>query len=271
MDIYRQGDKTVLPALLRITYLTDFYGEAQVSDRDGFLNAVSQLSERDRQGAALGIAGAVNGPSRQQFDALRTNLWKVPHSSPNYQAARLCLLMLERENAAFLVNYPPGRGWRPNSQSRLVFSRDLYALKEKPLWPPSSSSERTYRVTAFSAFTFPRAVTLTVMPDHTGQIRFRATDAQRQNLSADRTQTISSQEVERLAEALTRIQFWQLPTNTPQLGLDGADFILEGVRQGSYHSVVRWFPGNTPFGTTVRDLFHFTDPQFLGMFILRAT
>jgi hypothetical protein len=264
-DIYRQGDKTVLPTLLRITYLTDFYGEALVSDPDGFLNAASQLSERDRQGVALGMSGAVNGLSRQRFDAIRADLLKVPDSSPNYQVARMCLLTLERENAAFLVNYfPPAESGGPTPSLAWWFSRDLYALKEKPLWPPSAANEPMYRVTVFPAFTFPRSVTLTVMPDQTGQIRFRATDAQRHNISVDSTQTISSQEVAGLTEALTRIQFWQLPTNAPQLGLDGADFILEGVQEGKYHIVVRWCPGNTPFGKTVRDLFHFADPKFAG-------
>ena len=264
-DIYWQGDKTVLPTLLRVTYLTDFYGEALVSDPDGFLNATAQLSERERQVVALGISGAVNGLSRQRFDAIRADLLKVPDSSPNYQVARMCLLTLERENAAFLLNYfPPAESGGPTPSLAWSFSRGLYALKEKPLWPPSSASEPIYRVTAFPASTFPRSVTLTVMPDQTGQIKFRATDAQRQNISVDSTRTISSQEVAGLMEALIRIQFWQLPTNAPQLGLDGADFILEGVQEGKYHIVVRWCPGNTPFGTTVRDLFHFADPKFVG-------
>jgi hypothetical protein len=126
MDIYRQGDKTVLPTLLRITYLTDFYGEALVSDPNGFLNAASQLSERDRQQVTLGLAGAVNGVSRQRFDAIRTILLKVPDSSPNYQVGRMCLLTLELENAAFLVNYfPPAESGGPTLSLAWWFSRDL--------------------------------------------------------------------------------------------------------------------------------------------------
>lgn len=267
IDIYQQGDKTVLQTLLRFTYLTDFYADALASDPDSFLTAVSQLSERERQDVASGIAGAVYGLSKQRFEAVRTTLMKVPDSSANYQLAQSCLQKLDTENAFFLTRYfPPEESGGPTANFVRWFSRDLYALEEKPLWPPSSSgSERMYRVTAFPAFTFPRSVTLTVLPDETGEVRLRATDVHTNSMH-----TISSQQVADFTQTLDRIQFWQLPTNSQQLGtngayiLDGAYFILEGVQDGRYHIVVRLCPGNTPFGETVRNLFHLADAKFSG-------
>ena len=49
VDVYRQCDKTVLPTLLRFTYLSDFLGEALIGDPEGFLSAVSRLSGPDQQ------------------------------------------------------------------------------------------------------------------------------------------------------------------------------------------------------------------------------
>jgi hypothetical protein len=43
VDLYRGGNKSVLPTLFQFTYLTDFYDEALLSDPDGFLTALTQL------------------------------------------------------------------------------------------------------------------------------------------------------------------------------------------------------------------------------------
>src|SRR5579864_2203197 len=59
VEVYRGGDKSVLPMLLRFTYLTDFYDEALLSDPDGFLTAMTHLSPKEQQAVASGIAGGV--------------------------------------------------------------------------------------------------------------------------------------------------------------------------------------------------------------------
>jgi len=255
--LYRQGDKTVLPTLLQFTYLTDFYGEALVSDPDGFLTAVSYLPERGQQAVAAGIAGGMWGLTRARFDGIRATLMKVPDSSSNYQLARACLLTLETENASFLVNYFPAQIFTGRSGDFHVhwFSRELYALGEKPMWTPASGNERTYRITVLPAFRARESVTLTVMPDETGQIKFRTSDAHSHRLNVDSPHAISPQQVADFTAALNRIQFWQLPTEVPPRGFDGAEWILEGVQDGRYHLAHRWCPGKTPFGEAARDLF----------------
>ena len=44
VEVYRLGDRTVLPTLLRFTYLSEFYAETLSADPNGFLAAVSNLS-----------------------------------------------------------------------------------------------------------------------------------------------------------------------------------------------------------------------------------
>ena len=60
--VYNEGDKSVLPALLKLTYLTSFYGDALLGDREGFLSAVSRLPDRDQKEVAFGLARQTSGP-----------------------------------------------------------------------------------------------------------------------------------------------------------------------------------------------------------------
>jgi hypothetical protein len=37
-------------------------------------------------------------------------------------------------------------------------------------------------------------------------------------------------------------KFWELPSIQETLGLDGSQWIIEGIKNGSYHLVDRWSP-----------------------------
>lgn len=133
-------------------------------------------------------------------------------------------------------------------------SRELYALQERPLWPPAPNAT-AYRLTVIPAFSSPQSVTLTVQPNNAPQIRFREANRARRGLVADVVGTVSARQLADFSESLNRIQFWQLPTESAQPGFDGADWILEAVQDGRYHVVLRWCPGSTPFGEAAVRLF----------------
>jgi hypothetical protein len=269
-NVYRQGDKTVLPPLLQFSYLGDFFGEALISDPDGFLTAVSQLSQPNQRAIAAGIAGGGGsfGLARSRFDAIRATLKQVTDSSPNYQLARRCLRTLETENAALLVDYFPPQTFTGRAGEFEVhwFSRELYALEEKPLWQSAPEDEHIYRITVLPAFSGPESVTLAVLPDGTGQIRFRTVDPRTNRLSIDKSRAINPQQAADFTAKLSRIEFWQLQTEPPkgQIGCDGAEWILEGVEDGRYHIVLRWCPGKTPFGEAARKLFELSGHRSSG-------
>jgi hypothetical protein len=108
VDVYKSGDKTVLPTLFRFTYLTDFYGDALLSDPDGFLTAMAQLHDQDRGAVSNGIAGGTWGiRSRERFEAIKAVLAGIPDSSPVEKISSVCLTTLERNNAQFVVTYFP--------------------------------------------------------------------------------------------------------------------------------------------------------------------
>lgn len=263
VNIYWQGDKSVLPTLLRVfplVSLGDFYGSALIADPGTFLADLSTLPERDQQPIIVDVAGGFLGVTPARFDAIRSALQKVSASSPNYQLAQVSLRTLETQNASLLINYFPPQTFSGRAAKLDVhwFSRALYVLNEKPLWPPPSPAATTYRITFLPAFQASESATLTLATDGSAQVTFHTfSDRKSQELSTD-TRLITAQQVADFSPILNASEFWQLPTESSHVGLDGAEYILEGVRDGAYHIVVRWCPGATqqkPFARAADELF----------------
>jgi hypothetical protein len=53
---------------------------------------------------------------------------------------------------------------------------------------------------------------------------------------------LSPAEWQRLMQFINVAPFWDLPPRSGYRGMDGADFTLEGLREGRYHFVQRWSP-----------------------------
>jgi hypothetical protein len=274
VEAYWHGDKTVLPLLLRVrifTHLTDFYSAALLTDSETFLADLSLLPEKQQRTIALDISGRVFGLTSDRFEAIRSTLQSVPQASPNYQLAHMCLLTLESENASLLVNYFPPQIFAGRAAYLEVhaFSSGLYALQAKPMWPPASSSATIYRVTIFPAFLVPESVALTVLPDGSGQVSFHALASKTSlQLNSD-ARTITAQQVADFAAALDSAQFWQEPTERQyrDMGMDGAEYLFEGVQTGAYHVVLRWCPGarkETSFTDIAQKLFDLSDHPLKG-------
>jgi len=245
VGLYRGGDRSVLLTLLRFTYLTDVFDDALLSDPDGFLAAMAKLPEKDQRAVAQGLAGGMfRLRSRDRFEALRTMLTSIPVSSPVRQIAQTCLRSLEATNAVFLVTYFPPDTFTDGAADFTIawFSRDMYALGEKPLWPPSSNIETTYRFTKLGAFSGPEVVTLTVQPDGSGRFNTRVINANRDATLLDDNLTASPAQLAKFFSRLDQANFWNTPTQLSTSGRDGAEWILEGVQNGKYRVVVRWSP-----------------------------
>ncbi|MCV5690214.1 hypothetical protein OFN32_39010, partial [Escherichia coli] len=61
----------------------------------------------------------------------------------------------------------------------------------------------------------------------------------------DADRVLGSSRTRILLEALTRIGFWDLPADEGrgELGFDGSQWIIEGVKDGKYHRIERWNGG----------------------------
>src|SRR5690606_14988167 len=54
--------------------------------------------------------------------------------------------------------------------------------------------------------------------------------------------------LQNLQSFLNGAQFWTLPSEKKEAGLDGATWILEGIKDGQYHYTERWSPLPPYFG-----------------------
>jgi hypothetical protein len=246
VEVYRGGDKSVLPTLFRFTYLTDFYDEALLSDPEGFLTAMTDLSPKEQQAVAAGIAGGLPAQMHgvERFRAIRELLANVPAGSPTKAVAEMSLKIVESNNAAFFVNYFPPETFTSRGATSLVawYSSALYRLGEPPLWPPAGN-EKTFRFTHLGAFTGAKSATLTILPDGGGKLRMVSLHESPEQEREERLFAVPEDRVAEFLQHLERAHFWQVPAESQHRGLDGAEWIIEGVQEGKYHIAVRWCPG----------------------------
>lgn len=63
----------------------------------------------------------------------------------------------------------------------------------------------------------------------------------------DATYPLSKNKAKTLLSCLENADFWNLTTKDDLQGNDGAQWIIEGVKNGKYHIVDRWSPEDGPF------------------------
>lgn len=127
------------------------------------------------------------------------------------------------------------------------YSKHLTAMDEPSLWLGDHKTE-TYRVLWLRTFHAPFVFRVTVRPDGTSELTTKKTDGlggyDPGNIVTNKTTQIDRKETGTLVETLERTKFWNLPTNESALGgTDGAQWIIEGVKDGKYHIVDRWGGG----------------------------
>ena len=66
-------------------------------------------------------------------------------------------------------------------------------------------------------------------------------------LAKSKSFKISKTAVKKFLDYLEKADFWNMPQNEPPRGLDEADWIIEGTKNGKYHIVDRWSPEEGPF------------------------
>jgi len=275
--LYRQGDKSVLPALMAGTSMGELFADALLDDTAGYLSALSTLpahSQRDveskmagglfslsleryealwsalvtinsvapSQGAETILAGGGFGLPRERFEALQSALLKISSDSPFYPLAQSSLRQLRIANARFLKSYFPPKVFTSRAGAFLAnwYSSELYALDEAPLWPPAAN-QHVYRFTALPSMSFNLSVMLTVSAHDGGVIRVQTGDHMG-FLSRERTLTITPQQTNDLLTLIGQADFWRMPAEIDRRSLWDAEFIMEGVRDGQYHVVTRQGP-----------------------------
>lgn len=127
------------------------------------------------------------------------------------------------------------------------YSKHLAALEEPSLSSGDIKNE-TYRVLWLRTFHAPMSFRLTIMPDGTSELITKKTSGfggyEPGELVINKTTEINKRETEILIETLGRTRFWDLSSTESGMGLDGAQWVVEGAKAGKYHVVDRWDGGS---------------------------
>jgi hypothetical protein len=129
------------------------------------------------------------------------------------------------------------------------YSHQLQALNEPSLWEMRKDpSEYSYRFLWLRTFHHPIAIRLEVKPDGTGILTTKvASGAGGYNpgsLTQSTSKELTKKETDSFLAKVEKTEFWTAPNPVnDQQGTDGSQWIVEGVKNGKYHVIDRWYPG----------------------------
>lgn len=130
------------------------------------------------------------------------------------------------------------------------YGKHLRAMSEPALWKESKSGAESYRFLWLRTFDHPIAVRV----EQTGSTATLflkelngAGGYDPGQLIATKSVVINPEEWCAFIKKLERANYWNSPLHQDGDGLDGAQWIVEGVREGRYHVVDRWSPESGAF------------------------
>lgn len=127
------------------------------------------------------------------------------------------------------------------------YSEMLFALNEPLLYNLSSEFE-IYRFTYLRSFHNPISIRIQKKENQIWLILKKCNGAGGYSpgkLNLDSIIPISNLQWTRLKKEIEAVKFWTLPTERSAAGVgsDGAEWLFEGLRNSTYHFIVRWSPG----------------------------
>jgi hypothetical protein len=158
--------------------------------------------------------------------------------------------------------YFPNRILNEDAQAdksqREWYSKFLTALHEPSFWQSSKTQKvQSYRFLWLRSFHHPISVRLDAQPDGTALLTTKITSGQGGyepgHIIEDRKQKLTKQQTDWFLDRIEELKFWTLPTSPPKdpnvVTVDGAQWVLEGIKDGHYHVVDRWSPDKSEVHT----------------------
>lgn len=136
-----------------------------------------------------------------------------------------------------------------SSKTVSEFEEEWYSKHLRIMGQPTLFAERgdksksVYRFTLLPTWSEPQCVVVTARGDKSDICFVRLDGAGGYDpgkLVEQARRDLSPEEVKRFLELFEMLDFRRMPTADPVAGLDGSQWILESLREGEYHVVVRW-------------------------------
>jgi hypothetical protein len=127
------------------------------------------------------------------------------------------------------------------------YEKHLSALKESSLWESSRTQKsQSYRFLWLRTFHHPIAIRIDVNSDGTSLLTTKMTSGkggyEPGHLLQNETHALTSEQTNWFLGKIESLNFWKLPSIQGDVGPDGAQWIIEGVKDGKYHIVDRQSP-----------------------------
>src|SRR5258705_10135619 len=135
------------------------------------------------------------------------------------------------------------------------YAKHLRAMHEPSLWRLSKdTATQSYRFLWLRTFHHPVSARLKVARDGSAQLVVKVLSGQGGyepgHLVHNRTTKVLKEDVDHFLAFLQKADFWNAPTEERVdniVRLDGAQWIIEAVKEGQYHVVDQWPPDSGPF------------------------
>ena|SRR3989338_3048472 len=180
----------------------------------------------------------------------------------------IVFLFLISVNLSWAANFFPDKAFseKQDANDFVVgwYSKHLVALGENSLWENRETKGLfVYRFLSLPTWGSPTAITFRLNDEGTGKLVIKKTDGQGGyepgKLVLDKTISLDERQTKEILEQFKKLDFWKLPVKDDVMGLDGTQWIIEGVKEGRYHIVDRWTPGSGDFYDTCRLLFRISE------------
>jgi hypothetical protein len=131
------------------------------------------------------------------------------------------------------------------------YSQELEVLGEPSLLGLAKNRSESYRFLWLRSFHHPVAIRFDIRTDGIGVLTTKVASGaggfKPGHLIENVSRPLTRAQTQAFLARLTKVGFWSLPNPVDdQSGLDGSDWIIEGVKEGNYHVVDRWSPKEGP-------------------------
>ena len=129
------------------------------------------------------------------------------------------------------------------------FTRHLIKMQEPVLWQHRSAEGEIYRFLLLRSFSNPVCIRINIPANAPSDLTVKVTNGtggyQPGDLVENQTITLSKRQIEEFYQKLIDCDFWKVTHKKRRRGKDGAQWIVEGIKNGKYHVAHRWTPVNS--------------------------
>jgi hypothetical protein len=165
------------------------------------------------------------------------------------------LILLASSSGAQEVQYFPnlalGETQREHDLFAAWYTKDLKAMGEPSMLALSTTPAHAYRFLWLRTFDNPVAVRVNVGEDGSSLLTVKVASGKAGNergvLIKNQTRNLGMQPTKWFLDQIENLQYWSQPTReSTGPGCDGAEWMLEAVKDGRYKVVIRWSPAKGP-------------------------